>query len=105
MSNTVPIRVPNLTDEPQTITANTTIAIAKPVQNVQDCDLSGNCNDDNTNTDCDAQGDLPEPLRDMLLRSATYLSDEEERQVTQLLIKHKHVFSLSDGDVGRTSLL
>ena len=79
--------------------------MAKPVQSVQDCDLSGNCNDDNINTDCDAQSDLPEPLRDMLSRSATYLSDEEERQVAQLLIKHKHVFSLSDGDVGRTSLL
>ena len=73
MSNTVPIRVLNLTDEPQTITGNTTIVKAKPVQSVQDCDLLGNCNDDNINTDCDAQGDLPEPLRDMLSRSATYL--------------------------------
>ena len=44
------------------------------------------------NTDYDAQGDLPEPLRDMLLRSTAYLSDEEERQVTQLLIEYKHVF-------------
>ena len=105
MSNTVPIRVLYLTDEPQTITANTTVAVAKPVQSVEDFDLSGNCNDDNINTDSDAQGDLPESLRDMLSRSATYLSDKEERQVTQLLIKCKHVFSLSDGDVGRTSLL
>ncbi|PFX34758.1 Retrovirus-related Pol polyprotein [Stylophora pistillata] len=64
-----------------------------------------NCNDNNISTDCDARGDLPEPIRDMLSRSATYLSDEEERQVTQLLIKYKHVFSLSDGDVDRTSLL
>ncbi|PFX19642.1 hypothetical protein AWC38_SpisGene15927 [Stylophora pistillata] len=105
MSNTLPIRVLNLTDEPQTITANTTIAIAKPVQSVQVFDPSGNCNDNNISTDCDAQGDLPDPLRDMLSRSATYLSDKEERQVTQLLIKYKHVFSLSDGEVGRTSLL
>ena len=73
MSSTVPIRVLNLTDEPQTITANTTVVVAKPVQSVEDFDLSGNCNDDNTNTDSDAQGDLPESLRDMLSRSATYL--------------------------------
>ena len=105
MSNTVLIRVLNLTDEHQTITANTTIAIGKPVQSVQVFDSSGNCNDNNISTDCDAQGDLPEPLRDMLSRSATYRSDEEERQVTKLLIKYKHVFSLSDGEVGRTSLL
>lgn len=105
MSIPVPIRVLNLTDEPQIITANTTIARAKPVQSVQDFALSGNCNDDNINTDYDAQGDLPEPLRDTLSRSTTYRRDEEERQVTQLLIKYKHVFFLSDGDVGRTSLL
>ncbi|PFX17681.1 Peroxidasin [Stylophora pistillata] len=62
ISNTVPIRVLILTDEPQTIKANTTIAIAKPVQSVWVFDSSDNCNDDSISTDCDAQGDLPEPL-------------------------------------------
>lgn len=52
MSNAVLIRVFNLTDEPQIITANTTIAIAKPVQSVQDFDLSGNCNDDKHRLRC-----------------------------------------------------
>ncbi|KXJ25635.1 hypothetical protein AC249_AIPGENE6366 [Exaiptasia diaphana] len=42
-SDTIPLRELNLTDEPQTIAANTTVAIAKPVQNVEDFDLSDTC--------------------------------------------------------------
>jgi len=100
VDNTVPIRIVNLSEEPQTIGANTTIALAKPVDSVQDFELPDvgeevqESNHDN--------GELPEPLQEML---KTDLDGEEEMKARELLYKYQHIFSLSDNDVGRCNLI
>ena len=48
---------------------------------------------------------LPEPLREVLQRSSEHLSDGQKEGVASLLARHKHVFALTDHDLGTTRLV
>lgn len=99
--NIVPIRIVNLTEEPQTIGANTTVALAKPVKFVQDFELQHPSKEDRADENSH-EGDLPVQLEEMLKSD---LEDQEKKEARELLNKYKHIFSLSDNDVGRCDLL
>lgn len=99
--NIVPIRIVNLTEEPQTIGANTTVALAKPVKFVQDFELPRPSKEDRVDNSSH-EGELPVQLEEMLKSN---LEDQERTEARELLNKYKHIFSLLDNDVGRCDLL
>lgn len=108
-TSSVPARILNLSNEPQILHPNTVVAIAKPVHNVTAIELPEDVTVlDPKSQQVQGQGisvdqkELPEPLRELVERSAANLSKDEKQQVVNLLARYGHVFSLNDWDLGMT---
>ena len=102
----VPLRLANLSQLPQTIYTNTIAAKCEPVEIVEEKDfMRSHANYCRTGTLNDEQSELPEHLKDLYQVSETNLSNEERGTLRDLLKKHQEASSKFKGDIGKTSLV
>ena len=104
------VRVLNVSDEPQTIGANTVVALAKPINDITVLNEPGSDTADLPAVINESMGDspeesLPQPLHELWERSSKHLTKGESSKMANLLLKYKHVFSLTDSDLGKTDLV
>ena len=107
-TGSVPVRVVNSSDEHQSIGAQTVVGLAKPVVGVTNIEIpewnsAPNCETRKGEENSDGNL-LPDPLKDLWLRSSKDLTQEESNKVTELLCKHTSIFQHSDHDIGRTNI-
>ena len=115
-SDTVPIRVMNLTDETQVVYEGSSAAVLCPVD-VLESDSVGEPQDSETILRCCSttmresspgsnHADVPSHLVDLWERSCKHLEDDgDDKRVAQMLVEYQDVFSKTDNDLGRTSVL
>ena len=96
-SQSIPLRMMNLTNEVQTVYPGTHVATASPVTEVQKLKSKSKCVRDNVK--------VPAHLRDLYTRTIAGLNLDQQRQVANLLSKYSDVFSKNDSDVGRTGII
>ncbi|KAL9967719.1 hypothetical protein ACROYT_G026008 [Oculina patagonica] len=104
----VPLRILNTSETTQTIGAQTVVAVAKPVTGVAELELpeaNTQCTNNTQQVEEDSEVLLPDPLKELWQRSTEQLTEEESKAVTELLHQYKDVFSLSEQDLGRTTLI
>ena len=110
----VPLRVFNVSNEVFHLAAETVIALAKPVTDVTSLELNEENHDGAMGqarviNEHVSQGavdmTLPKPLQELLERSTDNLTDSETERLQELLFNYKHVFSISDGDLGTTHMV
>jgi len=111
----VPLRLMNLSEEIQTVYANTTAAFAEPVELIESLQ---NTETNSTNQDrdmlhlrtLDQNSDnlleqLPEHLHTLWENNISKLNQEQKVKFCNLLIKHQNVFAKSKYDLGRTDIV
>ena len=110
----VPLRVFNVSNEAYHLVAETVIALAKPVIDVTFLELYEENNESVMGqarvvtqhvSHEQAEGTLPEPLRELLGRSTEHLTVSETERLRELLYNYQHVFSFSNGDLGTTHMV
>ena len=102
----VPLRLANLSNGPQTIYNNTFAARCEPVEIVEEEETSTpSATYCRTDTIVVEQEKIPVHLRDLYEVSKLNLSEEERGSLRVLLKKHGDGFSKYKGDIGRTSLV
>ena len=110
----VPLRVFNVSNEVFHLAAETVIALAKPVTDVTSLELNEENHDGAMGqarviNEHVSQGavdmTLPKALQELLERSTDNLTDSETERLQELLFNYKHVFSISDGDLGTTHMV
>ena len=110
----VPLRVFNVSNEVFHLAAETVIALAKPVTDVTSLELNEENHDGAMGqarviNEHVSQGavdmTLPKDLRELLERSTDNLTDSETGRLQEMLFSYKHVFSISDGDLGTTHMV
>ena len=110
----VPLRVFNVSNEVFHLAAETVIALAKPVTDVTSLELNQESHDGAMGqarviNEHVSQGavdmTLPKALQELLERSTDNLTDSETERLQELLFNYKHVFSISDGDLGTTHMV
>ena len=109
----VPLRVFNVSHEVFHLAAETVIALAKTVTDVTSLELNeenydGAMGQARVINEHVSQGavdkTLPKDLRELLERSTDNLTDSETGRLQVMLFNYKHVFSISDGDLGTTHM-
>lgn len=93
-NETVPLRIMNVTDEPQNIRTGTNLVILSPI-----CEVKSNFNKSMN------AAIVPEHLKDLYERTVAGMSREHCEQVAKLLRKYSTIFSKSDADLGRTGIV
>ncbi|XP_033739317.1 uncharacterized protein LOC117326704 [Pecten maximus] len=93
---TVPVRLMNLQEDPQTVYPGTNIARASPVTSVIETTSSSSCA---------PSGELREDLHQLLQRSKEHLTPEQSNKVKSLLLAYKNLFAATDSDLGRTTVV
>ena len=93
-SEYVPLRLMNVTDEPQIIRKSTNIATLSPV-----CEVKRHC------IRPAKQENVPEHLKDLYERTVVGMTKEQKAEIAKLLKKYSNSFSKSDEDVGRTGIV
>lgn len=102
----VPLRLANLSNVPQTIYNNTFAAKCEPVEIVEEGGaLTPSASYCRTETTVEEQDDIPVHLQGLYEMSKENLSEEERGSLRVLLKKHGEGFSKYKGDIGRTSLV
>lgn len=103
----VPIRVINLSEQPQIIHKHTVAAVSEPIdedmvfepENVRNITIS----ETKSHQKCDNK--LPDHLVNLFNKSSENLDIEQTEKLKLLLEKHQHSFSKSSTDIGCTSLV
>ena len=102
----VPLRLANLSQQPQTIYTHTIAAKCEPIEIEEENDfMQSHATYCRTGTLNDEQSELPEHLKDLYQVSETNLSNEESGTLRDILKKHQEAFSRFKGDIGKTSLV
>ena len=102
----VPVRVANLSDVPRKIYGNTFIATGQSVANdvlIEPDDFkeaSGKIS-----MIQNGEESIPEYMQTLFETSTSNVSEDQKRQVKDLLLKNASIFSSSKNDVGRTKLI
>ena len=98
-SNLIPVRVMNLTNEPQVIHKDTVVGVYQPVLEVTP--------DENhiVLENPKATVEVPVHLQDLLDRSSEFLSDKQVSEVKDFLVEFQDVFAVDDNDLGRTNIV
>ncbi|XP_069109965.1 uncharacterized protein [Argopecten irradians] len=92
----VPVRLMNLQEDPQTIYPGTNVAHASPVSTVMETVQSSS----------DAPtGKFREDLDQLLERSKEHRTSEQSNRVKALLLKYSNLLAASDSDLGRTTVI
>lgn len=94
----IPVRMVNLTNEPRQITSGIEVATCEPVESI--VHPTSSPLSEPTSPD---EG-LPEHLKDLYLRSATGLTDDQQHQLHNLLLEFQDIFSRGPHDLGRTGV-
>jgi transposase InsO family protein/predicted aspartyl protease len=103
---TVPIRVVNLSDEPQTIYRRTCAAMAEGVQEIKALDEPNTKDTAKIHKiEVTSEEELPEHLQSLWERSTVNLTPEQGCEVRTLLLKHQSVFAKNKNDLGRTDIV
>ncbi|MCG8076676.1 MAG: reverse transcriptase family protein [Candidatus Thiodiazotropha taylori] len=90
-----PVRLMNLSAEPQVLNRGTNIATCSPIAEVYKVKKMID----------DTTGNVPKHLKDLYDRTITGMNNEQRQEVAQLLCKYSNVFSESDDDIGRTGII
>ena len=90
-----PVRIMNISAEPQITNRGTNIAVLNPVAEVQKVN----------NTESNVNVSIPSHLLDLYDRTVKGMTVDQQRDVAQLLCKYASVFSESDSDIGRTGII
>jgi predicted aspartyl protease len=104
---TVPIRVVNLSDEPQTIYKRTCAAMAEGVKEIKALNEPNTKNNQAKirKVEVTSEEELPEHLQSLWERSTINLTPEQGSEVRALLLKHQSVFAKNKNDLGRTNIV
>ena len=94
---TVPVRVMNLSSEPQNIRKGTHLASCEPIISV----LRNN----GPHLSCDTGEQLPEHVQKLYERSSIDLNAEQKQDLCALLKEFADIFSQSSGDLGQTDII
>ena len=98
----IPVRVANISDQPQVLYRGQVTAICEPAAEVKAPQIDDN-DEIGTETILD---ELPEYLEKLLEDSIIHLEDESQKlEVKWLLIKYSHAFVAHKDDIGRTGLV
>ena len=103
----VPLRLMNLTAEPQSLRQSTVAATIESVESVTAIEDAQCPNDPlfvRSLHDLDPK-DLPEHLQQVWETNSPSLDDNQKQCFLQLLLKHQEVFAKSKHDLGRTDLV
>ena len=103
----VPLRLMNLTAEPQSLRQSTVAATIESVESVTAIENAQCPNDPlfvRSLHDLDPK-DLPEHLQQVWETNSPSLDDNQKQCFLQLLLKHQEVFAKSKHDLGRTDLV
>ncbi len=90
----IPVRVMNVTDEPQTFYAGTNVANMCPVTEVKTKPFR--------QVECHT---VPAHLEDLYARAVDGMTLQQSKTVANLLTKYSSAFSKSDDDIGRTGIV
>lgn len=93
-SEYVPLRLMNVTDEPQIIRKCSNIATLSLV-----CEVKHHC------IKPAKQENVPEHLKDLYEKTVVGMTKEQKEEVAKLLKKYSNSFSKSDDDLGRTGIV
>ena len=94
----IPLRMVNLTNEPRQIPSGIEVATCEPVESIV-----YPSSDSHRETISPDEG-LPEHLKDLYLRSANGLTDDQQHQLCNLLLKFPDIFSRGPHDLGQTGV-
>ena len=107
----VPVRILNTSDKVQTISAQTVVAVTKPLTSVVELEVPKQTSDipkiavRKIHEGGDESGEtIPDPLKELSQRTSEQLTEEESQAVAEVLHRRKDVFSLSEQDLSRTNL-
>ena len=106
-SERIPLRVMNLTDEPQPLYHETIAATAELVASVNSLENSDpSCPQVSIRLVCDVDLDaMPDHLKIVWDANAVSLTEDQKKPFFDLLMKHQNVFAKSKHDLGRTSFV
>ena len=106
-SERIPLRVMNLTDEPQPLYHETIAATAELVASVNSLENSDpSCPQVSIRSVCDVDLDaMPDHLKIEWDANAASLTEDQKKPFFDLLMKHQKVFAKSKHDLGRTSIV
>ena len=90
-----PVRIMNISAEPQIINRGTNIAVLNPVAEVKKVNK----------TESNVSVSIPSHLLDLYDRTVKGMTVDQQKDVAQLLCKYASVFSESDSDIGRTGII
>ena len=93
-SEYVPLRLMNVTDEPQIIRKSTNIATLSPV-----CKVKRHC------IRPAKQENVPEHLKDLYEKKAVGMTKEQKAEIAKVLKKYSNSFLKSDDDLGSTGIV
>ena len=94
----IPVRMVNLTNEPRQIPCGIEVASCEPVESIV------YPNSDPHREPISLDEGLPEHLKDLYLRSANGLSDDQQHELRNLLLEFQDIFSRGPHDPGRTGV-
>ena len=93
----IPVRMVNLTNEPRQISPGIEVATCEPVESIV------YPSSDTHREPISPDEGLPEHLKDLYLQSANGLTDDQQHQLCNLLLKFQDIFS-RPLDLGRTGV-
>ena len=99
----LPLRIINLSKEPQVLHKNTYAAVAETVDSIADLDTEPH-RLNKINEVLNDYVTLPEYMNPVL-KSLEHLSSEQVAEIKKLLLKHLNVFAKSKTDFGQTSII
>lgn len=113
----LPLRLANMSDDPQKIYSGTLAAKCEPVEIITS-DVISHSRENATNqcmdtppkygrlvSTSDERGSVPTHLTSLFEASKTNLSESEAEALSSLLVQHAEAFSKYKGDIGRCSLV
>lgn len=96
----LPVTVLNFGSTAQTLYPSMTIGTCESYYEAESHQISRSVTENSPQLD--DKDPVPEYLMDLLVRSSTYLCEDEKHNLASLLKKYQKVFSCSSGDIGRT---
>ena len=96
ISDNVPVRLLNVTDEIKRINKNTVVGNLSPVEPMER---------EVSKTKDDRETKLPSTVQQLFDESTKGLEPEQSRMVYDLLLKYSSVFAKDDSDLGRTNVV
>ena len=94
----IPLRMVNLSNEPRQIPSRIEVATCEPVESIV------YPSSDSHREPISPDEGLPEHLKDLYLRSANGLTDDQQHQLCNLLLEFQDIFSRGPYNLGRTGV-